>query len=111
VSRTASGRSLIRPLRPRGRPHRPPTRRRASTSGSRRRSTPPGAAAGADTEHLDLREYELPVYDADDGDAGDAVQFRTNVREADGVVLGTPVYHGTYTSALKAALDYCGCSA
>ena len=24
------------------------------------------------------------------------------------VVLGTPMYHGSYASALKTALDYCG---
>lgn len=63
--------------------------------------------AGAETELLDLREYDLPVYDGDRADPGDAAEFRARLRRADGIVLGTPVYHGTYSSALKAALDYC----
>jgi NAD(P)H-dependent FMN reductase len=65
-------------------------------------------AAGGATTTLDLREYELPVYDADRDDAGDADRVRRHTREADAVVLGTPVYHGSYSSALKNYLDYCG---
>jgi NAD(P)H-dependent FMN reductase len=30
------------------------------------------------------------------------------VRGADAVLLGTPVYHGSYSAPLKNALDYCG---
>jgi NAD(P)H-dependent FMN reductase len=30
------------------------------------------------------------------------------VREADAVLLATPVYHGSYSAPLKNALDYCG---
>jgi len=64
--------------------------------------------AGASTELLDLREWELPVFDADRGDAGDAEAFRERVRAADSVILGTPVYHGSFSAPLKNALDYCG---
>lgn len=63
--------------------------------------------AGATTELLDLREYDLPVYDGDESNAGDSAAFRRRLQDADAILLGTPVYHGTYTSALKAALDYC----
>jgi NAD(P)H-dependent FMN reductase len=63
---------------------------------------------GAETELLDLRDLELPVYDADDDDAGDAPHLRERVREADTVLLGTPMYHGSYSAPLKNALDYCG---
>ncbi|WP_136688050.1 NADPH-dependent FMN reductase [Halorhabdus amylolytica] len=66
------------------------------------------ADAGASTELLDLREWELPVYDADDDSAGDAELFRERVRAADSVLLGTPVYHGSFSAPLKNALDYCG---
>ncbi|QGN06685.1 NADPH-dependent oxidoreductase [Halorhabdus sp. CBA1104] len=66
------------------------------------------ADAGASTELLDLREWTLPVFDADDGDAGDAPAFRERVRTADTVLLGTPVYHGSFATPLKNALDYCG---
>ena len=66
------------------------------------------AAAGASTELLDLRQWDLPTFDADDQNAGDAPAFRRRVREADAVLLGTPMYHGSYASPLKTALDYCG---
>ena len=66
------------------------------------------AAAGATTELLDLREFDLPVFDADERDIGDAPALTRAVREADSVLLGTPVYHGSYSSVLKNALDYCG---
>jgi len=64
--------------------------------------------AGAETDLLDLRQFDLPVYDGDSHDAGDAPTLRERVRAADGVVLATPVYHGSYASGLKTALDYCG---
>jgi len=63
---------------------------------------------GAETELLDLRAYDLPVYDADHGDAGDAPALRSAVRAADSVLLGSPMYHGSYSAPLKNALDYCG---
>lgn len=64
--------------------------------------------AGGTVESLDLRDYDLPVYDADADDPGDAAAFTAAVRRADAVVLGTPSYHGSYSSVLKNALDYCG---
>ncbi len=66
------------------------------------------SAAGATTELLDLREWDLPVYDADADDAGAADSFRARVRAADSLLLGTPMYHGSYASPLKTAIDYCG---
>jgi len=65
-------------------------------------------ARGATTRMIDLRDYELPVYDADADDAGDADGLREHVREGDSVMLGTPMYHGSYSAPLKNALDYCG---
>ncbi len=66
------------------------------------------AAAGADTELIDLRELEIPLFDADEDEAGDASELARRVREADAILLGTPMYHGSYSSVLKTALDYCG---
>ncbi|MBX0323474.1 NAD(P)H-dependent oxidoreductase [Halomicroarcula sp. F13] len=63
---------------------------------------------GATTELLDLREFDLPVFDADDREAGDALALTDAVHEADAILLGTPVYHGSYSAPLKNALDYCG---
>ncbi|WP_423997610.1 NADPH-dependent FMN reductase [Halorubrum trapanicum] len=64
--------------------------------------------AGGRAELLDLREYDLPTFDADRDAPGDAAAFTERVRAADSVLLGTPMYHGSYSSALKTALDYCG---
>ncbi len=63
---------------------------------------------GARTELIDLRNLDLPVYDADQEDVGDAADLKARVREADAILLGTPMYHGSYSSPLKTALDYCG---
>ncbi len=66
--------------------------------------------AGATAELIDLREYDLPLFDpdVDEEDAGDAVELKRKVREADGVLLGSPVYHGSYSSAFRNFHDYCG---
>lgn len=66
------------------------------------------ARAGAETDLVDLRTLELPVFDPDDREVGDAEHLKRTVREADGVLMGTPVYHGSYSGALKNAHDYCG---
>lgn len=68
------------------------------------------AALGATTELLDLREYELPTFDPDRdrADAGDAAKLADRLRAADAILLGSPMYHGSYASPLKTALDYCG---
>lgn len=65
-------------------------------------------AAGGTVDFLDLRTFELPVFDADADDAGDAEALRERVRAADAILLGTPMYHGSYAAPLKNALDYCG---
>ncbi|OYR40808.1 FMN reductase [Halorubrum sp. Ib24] len=63
---------------------------------------------GATTELVDLSTLDLPAFDPDQSDAGDARELRQLVRNSDGVLLGSPVYHGSYSSVLKTALDYCG---
>ena len=63
---------------------------------------------GAHTDLVDLRDFELPVYDPDSDEAGDANALRRRIRSADAIVLGTPMYHGSYASPLKVALDYSG---
>jgi len=65
-------------------------------------------AQGATTELVDPAALELPVFDPDRTDAGDAPELRRRIRSADAVVLGSPMYHGSYASPLKTALDYCG---
>ncbi|SFR53595.1 NAD(P)H-dependent FMN reductase [Halogeometricum rufum] len=64
--------------------------------------------AGGTGELLDLRAYDLPVFDADEDGQGDSAVVARRIREADALVLGTPVYHGSYSGVLKNALDHCG---
>ena len=66
------------------------------------------AEAGASVELVDLRDWDLPLFDPDQRDRGDAVALRNLVAEADAVILATPVYHGMVSSALKNAFDYLG---
>ncbi|WP_276259866.1 NADPH-dependent FMN reductase [Haloglomus litoreum] len=63
---------------------------------------------GATTDFVDLGELDLPLFDPDRSDAGDAPELRSRVGQADGILLGSPMYHGSYASPLKTALDYCG---
>ena len=63
---------------------------------------------GAQTTLVDLREFTLPTFDADNQDAGDAPELRERLQQADAILLGTPMYHGSFSSPLKTALDYSG---
>ena len=65
-------------------------------------------AAGATIDLIDLRKLELPLFDADSSSAGDAEELARRIERGDGVILGTPMYHGSYAAPLKNALDYCG---
>lgn len=73
-----------------------------------RRALAGAEAEGATTELLDLREFDLPPLDPDRPAPEDARRLARTVREADAVVLGTPVYHHSYAGVLKNALDYLG---
>jgi NAD(P)H-dependent FMN reductase len=64
--------------------------------------------AGAETDRIDLSRLDLPLFDPDRSDVGDAAELRRRVRAADAVLLATPMYHGSVASPLKTALDYCG---
>jgi len=66
------------------------------------------AEAGAETDLIDLRTADLPLYDPDRDGQGASASLKRRVREADGVVLGSPVYHGSYSSAFRNFHDYCG---
>jgi NAD(P)H-dependent FMN reductase len=63
---------------------------------------------GARTDFVDLQALDLPPFDPDRRDAGDAPGLKDRVTAADALVLATPMYHGSYSSVLKTALDYCG---
>lgn len=65
-------------------------------------------AADETVELLDLADIDLPLLDPDVEETEDSDVVRRTIREADAVILGTPMYHGSYSSVLKNALDYCG---
>ncbi|MDX2231949.1 MAG: NADPH-dependent FMN reductase [Leptolyngbyaceae cyanobacterium bins.349] len=68
------------------------------------------AAFGAEVEILDLRSLNLPFCDGGDNypDYPDVERLRQAVREADGLILVTPEYHGSISGVLKNALDLMG---
>jgi len=89
----------------------------AAVSGSRREDSSTRKAlevvlvaareAGADTDLLNFARADLPLYHPDIDDQGDSERLRRRVREAEGVVIGSPVYHGSYSSTFRNFHDYC----
>lgn len=67
---------------------------------------------GAETEVVTLKDWRLPYNDAAlhdhpwDHPHEGVRTFVEKVAEADIVVLGTPVYHGSFSGLLKSALDH-----
>src|SRR5690349_8988822 len=71
------------------------------------------AAAGpaCDTDLIDLRDFDLPFSDGrPDGlqVIPEVQRLRDRIKKADGVIIGTPEYHGSFTGVLKNALDLTG---
>lgn len=67
------------------------------------------AGVGAQTELIDLGEYDLVFCDGVGGGYPEDVhRLREAVRTAQGFVLGTPIYHGSFSGVLKNALDLMG---
>ncbi len=64
-------------------------------------------ALGAEVEVLDLRQMNLPFCDGGDEypDYPDVEKLQKAVKEADGLILATPEYHGSVSGVLKNALD------
>jgi FMN reductase len=64
-------------------------------------------ALDAEMSILDLRVLNLPFCKGEDdyGDYPDVAKLRETVKQADGLVLATPEYHGGVSGVLKNALD------
>lgn len=62
---------------------------------------------GAETRLLDIASYGLPFLGQEKGDESSrAVEgFLGDLRAADGIILGSPEYHGSISGVLKNALD------
>ncbi|QLG28486.1 NAD(P)H-dependent oxidoreductase [Halorarum halophilum] len=67
--------------------------------------------AGAETDYIDLGDpaLDVPLYhpDVDPKDAGDVAELLERMRAADGALIGTPVYHGSYSSTFRSFHDWC----
>lgn len=64
-------------------------------------------ALGAEVEILDLRSLNLPFCNAEDdySEYPDVERLRETVKQADGLILATPEYHGSVSGVMKNALD------
>src|SRR5215472_11036213 len=67
-------------------------------------------AAGAEAVLADLRDYPLPLYDGDleeeQGRPAEALKLKDLARRADGFVIASPEYNGSYPAVLKNAIDW-----
>lgn len=62
----------------------------------------------AETVLIDLRDRRIPPFDPDVDTPPSVREMAFQVRKADAIILGTPMYHGSYSGVLKNAIDYCG---
>ena len=63
----------------------------------------------AEFQMIDLAEYDVePVDVSRDEQPQFAKEVTSKIEEANGVILCTPVYHGSYSSSIKSAIDHCG---
>jgi len=84
-------------------------REESRTLGALRIALEGAAQASVQTSLLDLKELDLPLYD----DRRDIATYPKPVfrlleeaRQTEGLILATPVYHGTLSGAMKNALDF-----
>lgn len=68
------------------------------------------AETGAQTELIELRDYNLPFagITRDMSQYPDVARLSQKLHDAQGILWGTPEYHGSYSGALKNALDLMG---
>ena len=66
--------------------------------------------AGGEITYIDLRDYPLPIYDADihekEGFPENAVHLQKILLEHDGLLIASPEYNASLPAALKNAIDW-----
>jgi len=60
------------------------------------------------THLIDLAEFDLAFAGAGGNKGPDFERLSSAVKQADGIILGTPEYHGSFSGVLKNALDLMG---
>ncbi len=67
--------------------------------------------AGAEVDLLDLRDFELPLFNQDIEAGGGlpeaARQLKARFRRADGFILASPEYNSAFSPLLKNTIDWC----
>lgn len=67
-------------------------------------------AAGAEVTVVDLKDYPMPLYNADDhektGFGENALKFQKLLGEHDGFLIASPEYNGSIPGGLKNAIDW-----
>jgi NAD(P)H-dependent FMN reductase len=66
-------------------------------------------AAGGEVTYVDLRDFPMPIFDADleaEGTPETALQFKELLRAHDGLLLAAPEYNTSITAVLKNTLDW-----
>jgi len=67
-------------------------------------------ANGVEAEYIDLREYQLPIYDGDieaeHGIPDNATKLAEKLATFDGVFIASPEYNGGISGALKNTIDW-----
>lgn len=69
------------------------------------------AEAGAVTEQLDLRDFQLTFSNGNEDESAypeGVFRLREAISRADGLIIGSPEYHGGYSGVLKNAIDLMG---
>jgi FMN reductase len=69
------------------------------------------AEVGAETQLIDLATYDLAFCEGVEDEhtyPEDVHRLRREVQMAQGIILGTPIYHGSFSGVLKNALDLMG---
>ncbi len=68
------------------------------------------AELGVETQFVDLRNYEMVFYGMmeEDDYPEDIIRLRKEVKDAHGLILGTPEYHSSLSGVLKNFLDLMG---
>jgi chromate reductase, NAD(P)H dehydrogenase (quinone) len=66
--------------------------------------------AGSDVDTVDLRDYPMPIFNADDveksGFDPKAVEFQQLLSGYDGLLIATPEYNGSLPGGMKNAIDW-----
>ncbi len=66
--------------------------------------------AGAEIDFYDISEHDLPFCDGRNDESTyppSVYEFKALIRNAHGIIIGTPEYHNSFTGSLKNALDLC----